>query len=987
MADRLSGLKASIAERKARKKLQASLDSSLPAEMSKVSLKSTGGVPSPTKDLTGRVSPSQLLSSGQLNEQELLGPQGAFASPLKQSLSSVDLLRSSSYDTTSRLLSSTSAVTLQRFPAPGSTSHSASVERIGSCYTPSAIGLSMVAAKKVGDKMNLSSPTKNSTKGRSRKKQAVVAPAAFEQMSAVNMGMGNQSYDDDEGSYDNQPFGRQPVALTSSRGKPFVPDLDSPTAVRTNVRVGRSPPRMPIVAPITQAPAYTLSQSQLSQESIDGIIERLAGAMVLPFDEAGEDAVMRRNERLDQEFDQVSRDYTVAVARGVVDYLIKDPNQAASLNINLEHLRACPSWWTNGHYESHSFRVLRETGVSMQRVQEAFVGVQERLCVCEDVMLDLEKLWVWQRMPGDWEGSHLMDVDLASDPAEAQLPPTYEQLNFTDVGQLSFRAKLPFTISSFHSHVERRANEVMEALRECWVGAAGGIVGAHIEMLREEVGDSALGVSLEPDPENPNEAGLAQPSVQSLQSQDSGEEYDKWYDETYNKNEGKDLLDERFRSEGLNDDLSQNAEDILPNTSGEKFSRVRGVFDAASTLMSRQLRGSTENSLKTFSDFFLRFSDPDDSGDSAFSLRLKMNDKFHVLKKTDPEYDPEAPLPPVVIIEPSLDEIKDQACSCIDQIISAAQKFPRPDTHFTPASPMNFVPNSEALGPCTVTEEDEIVLLTKDAVCNAIDGHFAAPYELVAKFADFHSLLSGEWEEKVLAALEERKNTEETTVANLEKLFKVADELHSLTDQIKNCTEDLNYFPMFMVNSYEVKTHLIKIADRLRAKLLDTVAQDNREHMQKMGGEYQDIVNTLVTDPTDAAELKALQEYAVKSMDDLSRLLDEYLGEVYERVKFLLDQEYKVNREDLNLFYTTYSWPNQVKTFMAKSTDLQNNRKRDLELVVEGQQEHLSREISSLDRKVEKLCEAGSTAPADVQNVYKKIVNIKEGLEEAEAEA
>ncbi|GMI06146.1 hypothetical protein TrVE_jg2421 [Triparma verrucosa] len=1055
MADRLSGLKASIAERKARKKLNASLATSLPAEMSKASLKSTGGVPPPAKDLTGRVSPSQLLSSGQLNEQELLGPQGAFASPLKTSLSSVDLLRSSSYDTTSRLLSSTSAVTLQSFPAPGSTSHSASVERIGSCYTPSAIGLSMVAAKKVGDKINLSSPTKNSSKGRSRKKQAVVAPAAFEQMSAVNMGMGNQAYDDEEGSYDNQPFGRQPVALTSSRGKPFVPDLDSPTAVRTNVRVGRSPPRMPIVAPITAAPAYTLSQSQvnmdswnplagqepknappppqarplssiekalqqeatvanyeaevmkavesgvrdatgtgvtaplvqLNQESIDGIIERLAGAMVLPADVAGEEAIMRRNERLDQEFDQVSRDYTVAVARGVVDYLIKDPSMAASLNINLEHLRACPSWWTNGHYESHSFRVLRQTGVSMQRVQEAFVSVQERLCVCEDVMLDLEKLWVWQRMPGDWEGSHLMDVDPEADPDQAQLPPTYEQLNFTDVGQLSFRAKLPFTISSFHSHVERRANEVMEALRECWVGAAGGIVGAHIEMLREEVGDTALGVSLEPDPENPNEAGLAQPSVQSLQSQDSGEEYDKWYDETYNKSEGKDLLDERFRSEGLNDDLSQGEDDILPRTSGEKFSRVRGIFDSASTLMSRQLRGSTENSLKTFSDFFLRFSDPDDSGDSAFSLRLKMNDKFHVLKKTDPEYDPEAPLPPIVIIEPSLEEIKDQACSCIDQIISAAQKFPRPDTHFTPASPMNFVPNSDALGPCTVTEEDEIVLLTKDIVCNAIDAHFAAPDELVAKFTDFHSLLSGEWEEKVLAAIEERKNTEETTVANLEKLFKVADELRSLIDLIKGATDDLNYFPMFMVNAYEVKTHLIKIVDRLRMKLLDTVAQDNREHMHKMGGEYQEIVNTLVTDPTDAAELKALQEYAVKSMDDLSRLLDEYLGEVYERVKFLLDQEFKVNREDLNLFYTTYSWPNQVKTFMAKSTDLQNNRKRDLELVVEGQQEHLSREIASLERKVEKLCEQGSTAPADVQNIYKKIQNIKENLDEAEAEA
>ena len=57
----------------------------------------------------------------------------------------------------------------------------------------------MSGAKKVGDKLYLSSPTKNSTKGRRKKQQAVTAPAAFDQMSAINMGMNNQSYDDDEG--------------------------------------------------------------------------------------------------------------------------------------------------------------------------------------------------------------------------------------------------------------------------------------------------------------------------------------------------------------------------------------------------------------------------------------------------------------------------------------------------------------------------------------------------------------------------------------------------------------------------------------------------------------------------------------------------------------------------------------------------------------------------------------------------------------------
>lgn len=67
--------------------------------------------------------------------------------------------------------------------------------------------------------------------------------------------------------------------------------------------------------------------------------------------------------------------------------------------------------------------------------------------------------------------------------------------------------------------------------------------------------------------------------------------------------------------------------------------------------------------------------------------------------------------------------------------------------------------------------------------------------------------------------------------------------------------------------------------------------------------------------------------------------------QVFPRINFLLDQGFRVSRDDLQLFHTTYNWPYNVKTYLARSAELQRTRKQDLEMVVEGQQEHLLREV------------------------------------------
>jgi len=137
-----------------------------------------------------------MLQSGAAPE-DLLGPQGVFRK-LENSVSAADLVRSRSYDQTSRLVSrSESETTLTSFPPPLDSSHFASVERIGNSYTPSAKTLTMVVAKKVGDKQFLASPTKNSKRGR-KKKPTVTAPAAYELSDQLQNSLGNVSADNND---------------------------------------------------------------------------------------------------------------------------------------------------------------------------------------------------------------------------------------------------------------------------------------------------------------------------------------------------------------------------------------------------------------------------------------------------------------------------------------------------------------------------------------------------------------------------------------------------------------------------------------------------------------------------------------------------------------------------------------------------------------------------------------------------------------------
>ena len=106
--------------------------------------------------------------------------------------------------------------------------------------------------------------------------------------------------------------------------------------------------------------------------------------------------------------------------------------------------------------------------------------------------------------------------------------------------------------------------------------------------------------------------------------------------------------------------------------------------------------------------------------------------------------------------------------------------------------------------------------------------------------------------------------------------------------------------------------------------------------MLTISGKYQEIANTLVAESADSSELKTLQDFTNRSATVLGDLYDQYTTQCYERIRFLFGHNYKLSRDDIQIVYTTYNWPQNIQSYLKKSFEQQAQRKRELEGVGHG---------------------------------------------------
>ena len=243
-------------------------------------------------------------------------------------------------------------------------------------------------------------------------------------------------------------------------------------------------------------------------------------------------------------------------------------------------------------------------------------------------------------------------------------PVCFSDLLFTDVSTPFFRQRLPLALDQFTSHIERKANNVRDTLKEHWVQAASTKLTSALQVMREENSFEEDDEQAPPPDYENDDNPLGVNATDYANDEDA--EFDDWYNEHYGNEDGNApaaggavitgdpaadaLVRKRLASDGLyppnsgggGDDAEYN--DINAGAMTEK-----SVVAAASMLMSRQLRSSCEESLMTFAAFFKRFANPAASGDSAFKLQLKLNDDYQAGSKV-----------PLVVIEPSMDRLKQQ---------------------------------------------------------------------------------------------------------------------------------------------------------------------------------------------------------------------------------------------------------------------------------------------------------------------------------------
>ncbi|OQR93149.1 dynein heavy chain [Achlya hypogyna] len=620
---------------------------------------------------------------------------------------------------------------------------------------------------------------------------------------------------------------------------------------------------------------------------------------------------------LTEMFDTVYASYATAMARAMLQYDLLEEASAARLGIVPAYLNATPKWWSDESYQSFSWRVLRETGVDPTAIRDSAEYVEVFLHTADPAMLALQAQWLLEGPPPDWE---IRDNPFVP----------YNQLLFTDVLTPSFRSSLPRTVPNFVDHISRRVEAVKECLRTYWVPASA----AKVDMFLPAAADAPVR-----DPKAESSAPMELPHAST-------------------PNSAK-LLANRVAFEGLEPRHSSlPKDDCLVEDDLFRYSHHIGVLNAASVLMSRQLRETVDASVLAFQSFFEQFAAPALEGEAALVLCVKCVQDAAT----------------GFALDPSAEALESTLLHCVSLLVDAAGLFPRIDAH---TSVPVRIRNKAVLGPCTLSAGDPFVDAAKAAVAAALVRHLRDPEGVLARFQQFAALLDGSMAAHVASLLE--------GPVDLSRLRQELAQLQAIDAAILADVADQYTFSLFAVSCVAAKDELRTKVTELSSQLLARVSAENVRRMTAMGTAYESIVQTLMADPLDSVELKGLQAFYESSMSSLAALQDELVNEVHVAIRFLLDHHYHLSRDDIQLFYVTYRWPDTVANFQRKSLDRQRERKRELELVVTARQEHLVASFATCQRKIEKMREAGNMA--DAANVTKRIEGINKLIAEIDDEA
>ncbi|KAJ0405408.1 hypothetical protein ATCC90586_009447 [Pythium insidiosum] len=675
-------------------------------------------------------------------------------------------------------------------------------------------------------------------------------------------------------------------------------------------------------------------QSPMDLERPPRILRRLQVPQPRGLDREGVQAFDERCESMIADiFQEVYSDYYETVARSMLSYDLLDASTSRRMNIYPPFLRA-----------------------EQKCIATAHVRIEQQLFAIHPVAIALQEQWLLEAPPVEW--------DLTPHAGESA-GNGFASILFIDVMSPAFRAALPRTVPHFVDAISRRADLVKDCLKT--KGAAKTAPVSPTKKLGKE--------SAPPSPEK--------------------------------------LLQDRIAIDGLGSNPQQPStprKEQMPHSSAvvdvedadmTKYHGFIGVLNAAAVLMARNLRESVEASINELVSFFQQFSSTTYQGEAALLLAV---DCVSAGASSNAFSESARPLTGGINIagvaqihecfhiEPSPHVLKDKITSCVNLIVESAQNFPRIDAQTK--LPSRFR-NVSTLGPSTMTLDDEFVRAAKKRLLDVITEHLKDPESVLQRFEPYVFVMNGVYETKVNNLLEQVESSSreggggdgapQSTGEVLALLRNELASLKQLEERVVSDIEDKYSFQLFAVTCTDVKQKLVTRIRSFGAKILSKVSSDNTAQMNSMIAEYEKIVQRLITEPLDSFELKALDAFYVSSLQTIEALNMNLYDDVCARLQFLKEHDYQMNRDEIQLFFNAFRWPENIKGFQRKSMELQTKRQHELELLVEGRQEQLVTQFSSLQRRIEKMRDYANLN--DPGSILKRIEAVRKALEEAETEA
>uniref|UniRef100_A0A7S2P1M5 Uncharacterized protein n=1 Tax=Leptocylindrus danicus TaxID=163516 RepID=A0A7S2P1M5_9STRA len=408
-------------------------------------------------------------------------------------------------------------------------------------------------------------------------------------------------------------------------------------------------------------------------------------------------------------------------------------------------------------------------------------------------------------------------------------------------------------------------------------------------------------------------------------------------------------------------------------------SNLSRLLKLADIIMAQQLRSALCQAMESFSLFISKYYNDDRPSALFFSTLILSNGKF--------------------VLEPAEEDIRETLINCVDYVVSSVRSFRTIDADVMsllrlPRRPILNVADddptvescNEAIGDCKklislyvskVSEYSKSLIEKYNAFCYLLDIDETIFVESkLQRVLEDVTILQNQEDDSEGYNFQDSGKDYDSLIAEVHRLHAVCDEISSIDEESERT--------LLRIDTTNVGVILLAKATSLRNALLNKIIDDAREMAQEIAGEFEEMLEVLMTCATDENEFAASRGY----IDEFKQRVGElavYSCSIHYRLSSLERFSYRIDFEDLSLFWGILSYPNKVEKAIESSLLRLEDEKLQLIAVLAEEKELFHSRIHCFEVQLEEVQRLDDYACMETNS--EKVNGLMDSITKAESQS